>query len=128
MIIEQSNPHNIGIQLWRDEWLQEITAQSGELAIRNEYQVHYWALVLRKVFDDNSIIDISIPICIYNYPQEVSTAAIDFEGANLSDMSDKTKELASLKANELTNKIPQKYLDLGFKPLMVSKMTLHRHP
>ncbi|RUT50966.1 hypothetical protein [Campylobacter fetus] len=128
MIIEQSNKRNVGVQLWKDEWLQEITTQSGELAVKNEYQVHYWALILRKVFDDSSILDISIPICIYNYHQVVSAATIDFEGADLSDISDKTKDLASFKASELTSKIPDKYLDLGFKPLMVSKMTLHRHP
>ena len=69
----------ITISLWEDETLHEIGEKSGELAKRNEFQVHYWALNLIKKFSDNSKVVVSIPLVIYNYPQEVAGASIDFE-------------------------------------------------
>lgn len=116
----------ITISLWEDETLQEIGEKSGELAKKNEFQVHYWALNLIKKFEDNSKIVVSIPLVIYNYPQEVASASIDFELKDVEKVSNETKELAVTLGTELYSKIKNKFK--GFKPVITPLNSLHRHP
>ena len=116
----------ITISLWRDETLQEIARKSGELAINNEFQIHYWSLNLIKEYKDNSKFCISIPLVIYNYKQEVSPASIDFELEDVEKMSDTTKELAVKLGNNLYKVIKDKFPD--FKPYITPLNSLHRHP
>jgi len=116
----------ITISLWDDTTLQEIAAKSGELAEKNEFQVHYWALNLIKTFSDDSKICISIPLVFYNYKQEVSAASIDFELKDVEEMSDKTQELAISLGNNLYNKIKHQFKD--YKPYITPLNSVHRHP
>lgn len=127
-ITDTLNLKNVGILGFKQEWLNTITKLSGSLAYHNEYQVHYWALVLRRKFSDESILDIAVPLVFFNYPQEVSPVHIDFEGKSVSDMSDETKEIATLKANELIDKLSEFIKQNSLEPLIVSKMTIHKHP
>ena len=46
-----------------------------------------WSLVFRKIFKDNSIMDVTIPLVIYNYAQIVTSVTVDFEGKDMIKMS-----------------------------------------
>lgn len=124
IIGDTKNLSNFVVSLWDDEWLNEITSNSGKLANSNEYQVHYWALVMTKRFEDNSKVSISIPLVIYNYPQEVTSASINFELKDVEKISDKTRELAISRANEIYKYFKDEFSEYEITPLN----SLHKHP
>lgn len=132
-IIDKVKSTNLGITYFNDRTIQEITTNSGKLAKHNEYQIHYWSLNIRFTFGDNSIIDISIPTVLYNYPQKVSTASIDFSLKDVEDLSNKLSTVHQMEVDKLLPKIkdildtfPYQYktVELISTPLN----TLHRHP
>ena len=127
-VIQTYNHHLIGISLWKQKWLNQITHLSGTLAINNEYQVHMWSLVFRKIFKDNSIMDVTIPLVIYNYAQVVTSVTVDFEGKDMIKMSEITKELAMAKAKQLLIKLPNEFKANFNEVILTPYMTLHRHP
>ena len=129
-LVETSNPRNVALNLWKQEWLNKITHLSGTLAINNEYQVKYWSLVFRKTFEDNSILDISIPLVIFNFEQEVgsSTTTLIGDDDGAIKIAEMTTELAHAKAKEILANKEVQTLFKDFDALIVPFMTLHRHP
>lgn len=126
------NLANHGILLLDSETLQDIYIKSGPLANKSEFQVHFWALIARYTFSD-SILDIAIPTCFYNYKQEVSGAAIDFEMDDVSAMSKKTEPIHNMKVNELLNskyKVALDNLIPEHIPTYIATElnSIHRHP
>ena len=87
-----------------------------------------WSLVFRKIFKDNSIMDVTIPLVIYNYAQVVTSVTVDFEGKDMIKMSEITKELAMAKAKQLLIKLPNEFKDNFDEVILTPYMTLHRHP
>ena len=87
-----------------------------------------WSLVFRKIFSDNSIMDVTIPLVIYNYPQVVTSVTVDFEGKDMIKMSEITKELAMAKAKQLLIKLPNEFKTNFNEVILTPYMTLHRHP
>lgn len=131
-VIDNTNLSNHGIVLFRQSDLQSIFEKSGPNAKDNEFQVHYWALTLRMLAEDGSILDIAIPTCYFNYPQQVSAAHIDFEMSDVSDTSDKLLPLHEHVIQKLlsTNLIKQLTDRLGVKVELISQHlgSIHRHP
>lgn len=126
-IHDKLNPHNAGITLWTHEALQAITKNSGPLTKTNEYQVHYWSLNFRKKFVDDSIIDISIPTVFFNYEQQVSGAAIDFELKDVEAISDMIKPLHDVEVSKLDKLLAGTFLkDFQFQSVALN--SLHKHP
>ena len=87
-----------------------------------------WSLVFRKIFSDNSIMDVTIPLVIYNYAQIVTSVTVDFEGKDMIKMSEITKELAMAKAKQLLIKLPNEFKTNFNEVILTPYMTLHRHP
>lgn len=87
-----------------------------------------WSLVFRKIFKDNSIMDVTIPLVIYNYAQVVTSVTVDFEGKDMIKMSEITKELAMAKAKQLLIKLPNEFKADFNEVILTPYMTLHRHP
>lgn len=87
-----------------------------------------WSLVFRKIFKDNSIMDVTIPLVIYNYAQVVTSVTVDFEGKDMIKMSEITKELAMAKAKQLLIKLPNEFKTDFNEVILTPYMTLHRHP
>ena len=87
-----------------------------------------WSLVFRKIFKDNSIMDVTIPLVIYNYPQIVTSVTVDFEGKDMIKMSEATRELAEAKAKQLLIKLPNEFKTNFNEVILTPYMTLHRHP
>ena len=131
-IKDTKTSRNQGIILLRQRDLEAIYANSGPVAKSNEFQVHYWFLNLRHKASDGSYLDIAIPTTYFNYPQQVSSAHIDFEMSQVSDISDKALRLH----NALIAKLlaSQSYANLlstfacTFDASSVLLGTMHRHP
>ena len=94
-----------GILYWNQKTLEQITKLSGPLAKNNEYQVHYWALVARFKFDDDSTMDVAFPTAIFNYKQEVSSAHIDFELSDVNVVSTAIEPVHNVVANKLIEQV-----------------------
>ena len=119
-------PNMATIVLWDNETLQEIYQKSGELAQHCEYQVHYWALNLKKVFSDGSLLYIQIPTVLFNYPQEVAGASVDFDLKDVEEVSNQLEPIQQLEIEKLYDTFKAKFPDFEFES--VSLNTLHRHP
>ena len=121
-----------GIILMKDTAMQKILTKSGKLAKSNEFQVHYWSLVLRHVSDDGSVLDIAIPTVYFNYKQEVTSAHIDFDMKEVGEISDKLLPLHNAKVNELLKSgiidNVQAKLGVEFELMSVNLGSQHAHP
>ena len=84
--------------------------------------------MFRKIFKDKSIMDVTIPLVIYNYAQVVTSVTVDFEGKDMIKMSEITKELAMAKAKQLLIKLPDEFKANFNEVILTPYMTLHRHP
>lgn len=131
-IFDHVDPDNTGILLWQQKTLEDIVTLSGPLATTNEFQIHYWALIVRLEFTDKSIIDIAFPTIIYNYEQQVSTSHIDFELADVEKMSNDLKPLHNVMVKKhLEEQIKATFQDTDhYKVSLISvpQNTMHRHP
>lgn len=130
-IFDELASSDTGILYWQQETLEEITKLSGPLAASNEFQIHYWALVVRMRFKDNSIIDIAFPTTIFNYEQEVTPSHIDFELKDVSKVSDALKPVHNSIINKLLPKLRTVFVDSEYysiEYLSVPLNTMHRHP
>lgn len=130
-IFDSNVPTNTGVLYWQQKTLEEITKLSGPLAASNEFQIHYWALVVRMRFTDNSLIDIALPTTIFNYAQEVTSAHIDFELKDVSKVSDALKPVHNSVTNKLLPILKETFVNsehYTIEYLSVPLNTMHRHP
>lgn len=123
---------NQGIILINDKTMQGIFEKSGPDAKGNEFQTHYWSINYRHKAEDGSILDINIPTVYFNYEQEVSSAAIDFDLKDVKEISEKLEPIHNMKANQL--------IELGIKEQLEEVLgvrlesspsnfnSIHRHP
>lgn len=129
---DKKNNRNQGIILINDSDMQHILNKSGKHAKENEYQVHYWGLILRHRAEDNSILDICIPTVYFNYKQEVSYSHIDFQLTDVDDASDAVLPVHNMKVNEIIESgliyELQTITGVKLEPLSVALNTIHCHP
>lgn len=109
--------------------IDKFKYQVGILAYGNEYQCHYSALVRTKTYSDGSESHIIFPLIYYNYPQEVSSAHIDFEMKDVLEKSKEVKE-ASLKLYTiLKSKLMKKDTDSNNVTYRLTLFNnIHKHP
>lgn len=125
---------NQGILLVHHDAMQKVYTNSGKNAVSNEFQTHFWSVNFRYTAPDGSILDIAIPTVYFNYEQEVSTSAIDFDLKDVSETSEKLEPVHHMLANqllatdlleELSALFPDDVkLDIWNVPLN----SIHRHP
>lgn len=122
-----------GILYTTQKMVTDLTRASGPLAVVNEYQVH-WEGVTFRLSDNEGFIDITVPTVVFNYPQEVSTAAIGFSLKDVLQVRETIKPLAALKQTEAVSKfLPQIKTFATTYGLQISLVTnamsnIHRHP
>lgn len=123
---------NYGFIAIEQSVLQKIYTQSGPLAATAEFQVDYWALVFRHKFKDNSIVDVSIPLVFFNYPQEVNGAHIDFDMTDVSELSSKLLPVAQKAASDVLatdfKKTIETIFNVTFEEMLIPLNTIHKHP
>lgn len=127
-IYEVVNPGNIGIIYWQQDVLNQITIASGPLAVTNEFQFHYWALIARQEFPDGSIIDFAFPTVVFNYKQEVSTSHIDFEMKEVVSVSEMLIPAHQIVVNKLLPVLQEYFKDRTVTFRSEPLNTMHRHP
>ena len=121
-----------GVILQKHSIIKDLYSLSGPNAKSNEFQMHYWMLVFRYTFDDGGFFDIAIPTCYFNYEQFVSTAHVDFEMKDVSDLSAKLEPIHNMITNQILatsfKSDIESLFGVQFEPLSVDVGTLHRHP
>lgn len=140
-ITDRKALRNLGIVCFQSSDIQAITKNSGPLTTSNEYQVHYWFLNGRFKFDEKTFIDIAIPTVYFNYEQQVSVAAVDFELEDVDVMSEALQpvhnsKVAEIMANEklmalvetLTLKFNIDITPCAFEWIGLNLGTIHKHP
>ena len=128
---ETINNRDMAIAYYRSQDIKTIKEMSGDLAISNEYQVHYVAVVMKEIYKDSSIQVNVFPIAYYNYTQEVSIASIDFEMKDVSKKAEEIKEIAITYAKELIKELQKLPLDDTIASIEYSITlfnNIHRHP
>jgi hypothetical protein len=94
--------------------------------------MHYWAITARLKTTDGMIMDIAVPVVMYNYPQEVSSGSVSFELTDVENKSEELQDLAVIKANEFMESPLGKHIDTIFDGIvtwtLVPMNTLHVHP
>jgi hypothetical protein len=96
------NLDRYGILLMKTKWLetiQELSNQNGPFT--KEWQFHYWFASCRKEVDGQTL-DIAIPMCFYNYNQEVTGANIDFKLPDVTKAKDDSYQDALIKFEEFS--------------------------
>lgn len=109
--------------------MQEITDNSDMRSSSTEYQIHYWALTCIKTFEDGSSMTIAIPTVLFNYPQEVSAASVDFELKDVEGVSEQIEILHNIEVNTLMPMIELAFpAHDGWEYASTKLNNLHRHP
>lgn len=121
-------PDYVGILLLNEEDLNSLRSNSGGLAESNEYQAHYWYAVMRKQFEDGSIVDIAIPTLFFNYSQKVTSATIDFQLEDVESISKATKKLHNEIILDLSSKLKEFQKRFNLELMSVNLGTIHKHP
>jgi len=133
LVVETAEGYVAGILYLTQLSIKQVTTNSGPLATHNEYQVHWEGLTYRLSLSDTDFIDITIPTVMYNYPQVVDTATIEFELKDVQKVRETIKPLAELKQAEVIakfkaiNTLASEY-GLTVKLINNSMSNIHRHP
>ena len=98
-IIDKKVEDIFGVLLWDQETLDQIWEDSGYLARNNEFQFHYWAII-GSTTKEGQELNVSVPLVIFNYEQEVAGSSIDFDLKKVEQTSKDTEPIAIEKANE----------------------------
>jgi len=120
-----------GIHLHTQVAIERFQINSGMTNNHSvEYQHHYWAVVGRLTVP-NQVLDIAIPLVLFNYPQTVSSASVDFELIDVGERSEAVKPLAEAKVQELIDKgiLAELQEATGVSDWKLVPMnTVHKHP
>lgn len=128
-VVETINDKDVAIVYYKEEDLKNFKDKSGELAKNNEYQCHYDSLMLTLVFKDNSRVFHIFPLVYYNYPQEVSSASIDFNMKNVCKTSELVNPLTIKLYKDLRQQIVDNYkFDGEMKFTLTRFNNIHKHP
>ncbi len=129
-ITDEIDKNNFGI-LFHDvqtiEDFQKKSGMSGEYSV--EYQHHYINLVGR-IQAEGQRLDIAIPMVLYNYHQEVSGEAIEFNLGEVGEANNEAMKLAVEKFNEFeTTDMYKALCDIGIETWELHGMnSTHAHP
>lgn len=129
-IIDGVNLNNFGILLHDMKAIEDFQDKSGMAgAYRVEYQHHYVSAVGR-INAGGQILDIAIPLVMYNYDQQVSGAAIEFHLNNVTAKNKEALPLAVKKFEELQQcSMFEKLTKIGFVDWEISGFhSNHQHP
>lgn len=129
VVKETINKTDVAFVYYREKDLKDFKEKSGDLALSNEYQCHYDALMITYTYDDKSKVYHIFPLVYYNYPQKVSGASIDFDMKDVSKTAElldkhtieKYKELKAMLENRVSDIVEAKFSLTRFN-------NIHKHP
>ena len=125
------NLNNFGVLLHDTKTIEEFQKRSGmEGAYSTEYQHHYINAVGR-VEADGQILDVAIPLVLYNYHQEVAGASVEFNLKEVGEANNDAMKLAIEKFKELeeTEMFAALVENMGVTQWVLEGMnSIHAHP
>jgi hypothetical protein len=122
----------LNVVLFKQSTLDEIARICLPEANGSEFQVHYRCLQL--IFSSPTTgnrLSVTIPTVFFNMPQKVSTASVDFNLNEVSEISKMVAPISEELANEFAGAFPtQFFIDGGFEveARESESGSIHRHP
>ncbi len=120
-----------GVHLTTQKSLDDFQEKSGmKGTYTTEYQHHYWSAVGRMQLGEQ-LLDICVPIVLFNYPQRTTSGSVSFNLADVQDTSAKLVEVAAAKFKEFMEKCGNELTEKfggHLKWFPQDSMTLHVHP
>jgi len=129
-IIDGVDTNNFGVLFHSTEAIEEFQKRSGMTgSYTTEYQHHYLSLIAR-LEADGQIMDLCIPLCMYNYHQEVGGASVEFNLGEVGTANNDAQEMAMTKYNEfILTPMYQVLVSMGFDNFVIEGMhSVHAHP
>ena len=130
-IKNSKNENAYGILLHTRKSIEEFQINSGMQGVyKKEYQHHYWAANARLAVD-GQVLDISIPLILFNYDQVVSGGDIKFDLVEVEKVSNALQDAAIAKFKELKETKIYKYIadTVGITDWQIIPLnTAHVHP
>ena len=129
-ITDGVDTNNFGVLFHSTAVIEEFQKRSGmEGAYTTEYQHHYLSLIAR-LEADGQIMDLCIPLCMYNYHQEVGGASVEFNLGEVGTANNDAQEMAMTKYNEFVlTPMYQVLVSMGFENFVIEGMhSVHAHP
>ena len=129
-IVDGVDTNNFGVLFHSTKSIEEFQKRSGMSgAYTTEYQHHYLSLIAR-LEADGQIMDLSIPLCMYNYHQEVGGASVEFNLGEVGTANNDAQEMAMTKYNEFVlTPMYQSLVAMGFDNFVIEGMhSVHAHP
>lgn len=127
-ITEVKNEKDVSVVLFKGKDIKDFKNKTGSLALHNEFQCHYTALVRIEEFSDGSKQYLVFPLIYYNYKQEVSSASIDFDMKDVSKIASDISEVSKKSFLELKQRLKKfdENKNISYKMTMFN--TIHKHP
>jgi len=129
-IIDGVDTNNFGVLFHTTEAIEEFQKRSGMTGgYTTEYQHHYLSLIAR-LEADGQIMDLCVPLCMYNYHQEVGGASVEFNLGEVGTANNDAQEMAMTKYNEFVlTPMYQNLVAMGFENFTIEGMhSIHAHP
>ena len=129
-IVDGIDLNNFGVLFHSIKSIEEFQKRSGmEGAYKTEYQHHFISLVAR-LKADGQVLDVAIPMAMYNYHQEVGGASVEFNIAEVTESSVAAMPKAIEKFNEFeTTDMYKSLVDMGFSDwCLYNNNSIHAHP
>lgn len=127
-ITEIKNDKDISVVLFKGKDIKDFKNKTGSLALYNEFQCHYTALVRIEEFSDGSKQYFIFPLLYYNYKQEVSSASIDFDMKEVSKIASDIFEVSKKSFLELKQRLKKFDENKNITYKMTMFNTIHKHP
>ena len=124
------NKTHLSVCLFNQSMLDDFYEECQPFAKAAEFQVHYRGLVIR-IKNEDSDFSVVIPTAMYNFKQEVSHAAVSWDGSDATARAELAVEASAVKVAQLLKDMPilnalaQAY---GGTITEADCGTLHRHP
>ncbi len=129
-ITDSIDKNNFGVLFHNIQTIEDFQKKSGmEGGYKVEYQHHYINLVGR-IEAEGQRLDIAIPMILYNYHQEVSGAAVEFNLGEVGETNNEAMKLALEKFNEFeTTDMYKGLCAIGIETWELHGMnSVHAHP
>ena len=129
-IKDYKNDNYYGVILFDTKTIENFQSLSGmKGSYTKEYQFHFHAAVGR-IETDGQILDIAIPLLLYNYEQEVGGASVAFHLNDVMDAGNEYEDEAIKSFKELqNNKLFEELVNMGFTNWTITKFNnVHCHP
>lgn len=124
--------NQLSIVLMRQDVLDAMANSCKVTAGGNEFQIHYRALIM-KLQHMSATVYLTIPTAYYNFTQDVSGAAIDYELTDIDKEAAAVVDKSMIKIQELIDGMPimSALKDAGYDVVDIYESnsgSMHRHP